>query len=115
MNKKLLALLMGATLALAACGSDEAEEKPANNSGGSSSETVTADAGNEAKLYENKCSSCHGQNLEGGIGPALDKVGSSMSQEEIEEIIISGKGAMPGNVLKGEDATAVATWLAEKK
>ena len=114
MNKKLLALLMGATLTLAACGSDEAEETPANNSG-SSSETATADAGNEAKLYENKCSQCHGQNLEGGIGPALDAVGSSLSQEEIEEIIISGKGAMPGNTLKGEDVTAVAAWLAEKK
>ena len=114
MNKKLLALLMGATLALAACGSDEAEEKPATNNG-SSSETATADAGNETKLYENKCSSCHGQNLEGGLGPALDKVGSSMSQEEIEKIIVSGKGVMPGNTLKGDDVTAVAAWLAEKK
>ena len=114
MKKILLALLMGATLALAACSSDEAEETPANNSG-SSSETTTADAGNEAKLYENKCSSCHGQNLEGGVGPALDAIGSSMSQEEIEEIIKSGKGIMPANTLEGDDATAVAVWLAEKQ
>ena len=114
MNKKLLALLMGITLVLAACGSDEAEETPANNSG-ASSETVAADAGNEAKLYENKCSQCHGNNLEGGFGPELDEIGSSMSQEEIEEIIVSGKGAMPGNTLKGEDVTAVAAWLAEKQ
>lgn len=114
MKKKLLALLVGATLALAACGSDEAEEKPANDSG-SSSETTTADAGDAAKLYENKCSQCHGQNLEGGVGPALDKAGSSMSQADIEEIIKSGVGIMPANTLKGEDATAVAAWLAEKK
>ena len=114
MNKKLLALLMGITLVLAACGSDEAKETPANNSG-SSSDTVTADAGNEAKLYKNKCSQCHGNNLEGGIGPELDEIGSSMYLEEIEEIIVSGKGAMPGNILKGEDVTAVAAWLAEKQ
>ena len=114
MKKMLLALLMGATLALAACGSDEAKETPTNNSS-SSSETTTADAGNEAKLYENKCSSCHGQNLEGGVGPALDTIGSSMSQEEIEAVIESGKGMMPAKALEGEEATAVAAWLAEKK
>ncbi|WP_153125221.1 cytochrome c551 [Peribacillus tepidiphilus] len=111
MKKKLLALLMGTSLVLAACGGgDEAKDKPAE--GGT---TTTADAGDAAKLYENKCSSCHGQNLEGGVGPSLEKVGGKLDQAGIEKIITEGKGAMPAGLLQGEEASKVASWLAEKK
>lgn len=113
MNKKLLALFLGTSLVLAACGGDKADEKPADK--GDTGTTTTADAGEEAKLYENKCSGCHGGNLEGGVGPALDKVGSSLSKEEIEKIINEGKGAMPKGVIPAESSTKMATWLAEKK
>lgn len=111
MNKKLLALLLGTSLVLAACGGDKAEDKPDSDGG----ETQTADAGDEAKLYENKCSSCHGQNLEGQVGPELTKIGSKMSKDEIEKLILDGKGSMPAGLIKGEEASDVATWLAEKK
>ncbi|WP_042350823.1 cytochrome c551 [Bacillus massiliigorillae] len=113
MNKKLLALFLGTSLVLAACGGDKAEEKPAEK--GEAGTTSTADAGEEAKLYDNKCSGCHGGNLEGGVGPALDKVGASKSKEDIEKIINEGKGAMPSGVIPADSATKVAAWLAEKK
>ncbi|MEH6942013.1 cytochrome c551 [Bacillus sp. JJ722] len=112
MNKKLLALFLGTSLVLAACGGDKAEEKPADKGDAG---TTTADAGEEAELYENKCSSCHGGNLEGGVGPALDKVGASLSKEEIEKIINEGKGAMPDGLIPAESSTKMAAWLAEKK
>lgn len=104
MKKKLLALLMGTSLALAACGGggDEA--------GGG--DTAGADP---EKLYNQKCSSCHGGNLEGGVGPKLSDVGSRLSQEEIESVIEKGQGSMPPKLLEGEDASAVAEWLANKK
>ncbi|MBT2685435.1 cytochrome c551 [Bacillus sp. ISL-37] len=104
MKKKLLALLMGTSLALAACGGggDEA--------GGG--DTAGADP---EKLYNQKCSSCHGGNLEGGVGPKLSDVGSRLSQEEIESVIANGQGSMPPKLLEGEDASAVAEWLANKK
>jgi cytochrome c551 len=110
MKKKLLALLMGTSLVLAACGGNEEAEEPKDGT-----ETTTADAGEDAKLFNNKCSSCHGQNLEGGVGPALEKVGSKLSQEDIEKIIQEGKGAMPPGLLEGEEASQVASWLATKK
>ncbi|KKK39461.1 cytochrome C551 [Mesobacillus campisalis] len=108
MNKKLLALLFGASLALAACGGggDEA-------GGGTGSDS--AGAGDPEKLYTQKCSGCHGGDLQGGAGPALANIGSKYSQEEIEGIILNGQGAMPKELLKGEEATAVAEWLAGKK
>lgn len=113
MKKKLLALLMGTSLVLAACGGNEEAEEPKET--GNGSETTTADAGDAAKLFNNKCSSCHGQNLEGGVGPALDKIGANLSPEDIENVIHEGKGAMPPGLLEGAEATQVATWLAEKK
>lgn len=105
MKKKLFALLMGASLALAACG------------GGGEDEAVndTAGAGDPEKIYNQKCSGCHGGELQGGAGPELAHIGSKYSQEDIEGIIENGKGAMPKGLLTGEDASAVAEWLAGKK
>ncbi|MGN1399883.1 MAG: cytochrome c551 [Bacillus sp. (in: firmicutes)] len=110
MNKKLLAVLIGTMLTLAACGGDDTGGKTDNGDA-----VTTADAGREEKLYNNKCASCHGENLEGAFGPALESVGSSMTQEEIEAIIEEGKGGMPPRLLEGDDAANVAAWLAEKK
>jgi len=112
-KKQLLALLMGTTLILSACGGDETDNKASES--GSTSGDATADAGNEVKLYEQKCANCHGQDLSGGIGPDLTAIGSKMSKEEIETLIIDGIGAMPKEQLTGDDASQVAAWLAEKK
>ena len=107
MKKKLFALLIGASLALAACGGGE-------DDAGSGSDT-TAGAGDAETFYNQKCSSCHGGELQGGAGPELAAIGSKYSQEEIEGIIANGQGIMPKELLKGEDASAVAEWLAGKK
>ena len=105
MKKKLLALLMGTSLVLAACGGggDEA---------GGGGDTAGADP---EKLYNQKCSSCHGGDLEGGVGPKLSDAGSRLSKEEMETIILEGQGSMPPKLLEGDDASAVAEWLANKK
>jgi len=105
MGKKILALLMGTSLVLAACGGNEE----------GSETTDTAGAGDAAKLYENKCSACHGGDLVSGSAPDLDKIGSRLSQEDIEKVILEGKGPMPKGLLDENDAAKVAEWLAEKK
>ncbi|MFE8696530.1 cytochrome c551 [Cytobacillus sp. FJAT-53684] len=114
MKKKLLALLLGSSLvlALAACGGgDDAKETDSGTTGGE----TTASAGDAEKLFNQKCSSCHGGNLEGGVGPALDKAGATHSKEDIETIIANGQGAMPAGLLSGDEASQVAEWLAAKK
>ena len=117
MNKKLLALIFGAGLVLAACGGgdDEADkaDKDTTDSGATTTETASVDA---EKIVSAKCISCHGQNLEGqGNFPALNDVGSRLSQDEILTVIENGRGAMPGGIISGDDAQAVAEWLAAKK
>lgn len=111
MNKKLLAAIFGSVLVLGACGGggDDAGKKDEGTTGG---DTASVDA--EA-VVQQKCISCHGGNLEGASGPALDKIGAELSEEEIHDVIIDGQGGMPGGIIKGDDADAVAAWLAEKK
>lgn len=104
MKKKLLALLMGTSMVLAACGGSDGGGKE------------SASGGDPEKMYQQKCSGCHGTDLKGGAGPDLTKVGSALSKDEIKDIIENGKGGgMPKGLYKGDDAEKVAAWLAEKK
>jgi cytochrome c551 len=106
MKKKLLTLLMGTALVmgLAACGGGNTDKG-----------TDTASSNTGAKIFDQKCSGCHGGDLTGGMGPNLTKVGSRYSKDDILGILKNGKGQMPANVVSGDDANQVAEWLAAKK
>ncbi|WP_044736834.1 cytochrome c551 [Geobacillus kaustophilus] len=111
MKWKLAAMFLGVSLALAACGGggDNAGEKNGGSNGGG--DTAAA----AEQIFKQNCASCHGQDLSGGVGPNLQKVGSKYSKDEIKNIIANGRGAMPAGIIKGEDADKVAEWLASKK
>ncbi|WP_033543436.1 cytochrome c551 [Planococcus sp. CAU13] len=115
MKKSLMALLFGTTLILGACGGGETTEEPPENS------PAEAPAGEESsvdaeQIVNQNCISCHGENLEGqGNFPALNDVGSRLSEDEILTVILEGKGAMPAKIIEGEEAEAVAAWLADQK
>jgi cytochrome c551 len=98
---------MGATvvMGLAACG------------GGSSSKSNDTASADPQKIVDQKCSSCHGDQLQGSVGPNLQKIGSKYSKAEILNIIKNGKGGgkMPAGLISGNDADKVAEWLAAKK
>jgi len=73
-------------------------------------------AANPEEIFQQNCASCHGGNLEGGVGPALNQIGSKLSAEEIADIIQNGKGTgMPAGLVTGEEQQMLAEWLAEKK
>lgn len=109
MKKILLGVSITSMLFLAACGGDSTEESAPVDSGDVAS--VDAEA-----VVNQKCISCHGNNLEGqGNFPALNDVGSRLSEQEILSVILEGKGAMPGGIIEGDEAEAVAAWLAEMK
>ncbi|KAA0966761.1 cytochrome c [Sporosarcina sp. ANT_H38] len=112
MKNKFLVILLGAllVLVLGACGGDKTD-KNANGD-----ETTGTTAVDPEKIVQKSCVQCHGGNLEGqGTAPALDKVGGHLSETEIHDVIVNGRGGMPGGIIKGEEASAVAKWLAEKK
>ena len=73
MKGKLLGLLLGTTLIYGCGGNHEV----------SSGDTVSA--GDPEKTYTQKCSQCHGVELEElGPFPDISTVGARLSQEEIE-------------------------------
>jgi len=111
LKKKMMAFIMGTGLAigLAACGGGGDNDKNNNEGGG---ETTAAGA---EQIFAQNCASCHGDNLEGRNGPALDKVGSRLSKDEILDKIEKGGAGMPAKIITGDDADKVATWLSEKK
>ncbi|GER65990.1 cytochrome c-551 [Weizmannia acidilactici] len=107
--KKQLAMAAALLLAigLSACGNGSSSQ------GGGSNNTVSG--GDAEKLVDQKCSACHGNNLEGDVGPNLQHIGSKLSEKQILHVIENGKGDMPAGLLKGSDAKKVAKWLSEKK
>jgi mono/diheme cytochrome c family protein len=119
MKKWLYSLICVAFIGfLTACGGgdDETEQDTTTTEEQAGDEQEqTADAGNGEALFQQSCSSCHGGDLKSGGAPDLDKIGSQYSKDEILNIIENGKGGMPAGLLKGDDAAAVASWLAEKK
>lgn len=110
-NKKLLAAIFASILVLGACGGGNTTKDDGGEN--TSGDVASVDA---EKIVNSKCITCHGGNLEGAGGaPALNDVGSKLSETEIHDVIINGQGGMPGNIIQGDEAEAVAKWLAEKK
>ncbi|SDO45849.1 c-type cytochrome [Alkalicoccus daliensis] len=119
--KKIVAGLFAATMLLAACGDDGGNNEPAdntNNAGGNANEEAAnneesggeVDLANGEELYEGNCASCHGGDLSGGTGPALE----GYSEDEIVSAIQEGPGSMPENLVEGQDAEDVAAWVADQ-
>lgn len=68
-------------------------------------------------LYSRTCAACHGQRLEGVVGPSLVDVGSRYSLAKIERIAQRGKGknkpvSMPAGLATPDEARLLARWLA---
>jgi cytochrome c551 len=117
MKNKFLVILLGAVLmlVLGACGGAKTDKNAnggATTGTGTETETVAVDP---EKVVQTSCISCHGGNLEGKVGPALTHIGATLSEKEIHDIIINGRGGMPAIKVSDAEATAVAKWLSEKK
>jgi cytochrome c550 len=67
------------------------------------------------KHYETTCISCHGQNYEGGVGPALKGVGKRLTKDQIKDRVVNGGGGMPSGLVAEENADAMADYLMKLK
>jgi cytochrome c551 len=118
MNKAYLCLSLLLAVSLSACGKSNTTPSPPAASGTpaatSSGATSTVDA---QAVFKANCVSCHGANLEGMVGPNLQKVGGKYSKDQIVAIITNGRGGMPSfkAKLSNDEINAVAAWLANKK
>jgi mono/diheme cytochrome c family protein len=96
-------------------GEEQSEQQEGQSDGGGDSSGGET-AANGEEVYQSNCASCHGQDLSGAAGPALDTIGSKYSKDEIKQIIADGfPPQMPGGLVQGDDAEAVAQWLSEQQ
>ncbi|WP_077214002.1 cytochrome c550 [Bacillus dakarensis] len=95
-------------------GLGDMEEIAAEQEGGGE-QTDTAAATPEELYQQAGCIGCHGGDYSGGVGPALIGVGDKLSPEEIQDILVNGKGSMPGGLVTAEQAPEMAEWLAGLK
>ncbi|MFC4558838.1 cytochrome c550 [Virgibacillus kekensis] len=110
-------ILLVVVISFAGLGQREAIQEAEKNGGQKQEQGGETAATDPEKIFQNNCASCHGADLSGAAGPALNKIGSEYSKDEILEIIKTGfpESGMPGGLVQGEQADALATWLAEKK
>lgn len=90
-----------------------AEEQATEEEGGGEEaaeggEEAAGDFDPEATAQAN-CISCHGSSYEGGVGPSL--VATELPQEDIENILVNGKGGMPAGLVEEANAAAMAEWV----
>ncbi|MUG74084.1 c-type cytochrome, partial [Paenibacillus validus] len=81
-------------------------------------EPAAADVSAQAQpLYKDNCLACHGDQLQGNVGPSLSKVGGRKSKAQLVEQIREGSSDMPGfkETLSEEEVETLAAWLTVKK
>lgn len=108
----ILSLALVIAGSMAACGQNATEPAPAPETGGGTTTTVDAQA-----VYKQSCLGCHGDQLQGAVGPNLQKVGAEMTPDQIGAVIGNGRGGMPAfkGQLKDDEIAALSDWLAAKK
>jgi len=68
-------------------------------------------------IYKSSCLACHGDQLQGQMGPPLTNVGSAMTADQIHAQILNGGGGMPAfeGTLTDDQIQTLTNWLAAKK
>ena len=93
---------------------DDKAESPATPA--ESKDAATPAAG--AKIYEEKCATCHGDHREGKppTFPALTGIAGRLSSQQIQDQIHQGKGLMPGfPQLAGNELNGLLAYLATEQ
>lgn len=115
----LLALVGIFYLTWAAMDEHHKKHPPGGSNAAAPSGVVEADPNfkpTEVWTKQASCQGCHGGNMEGGMGPNLQKVGAKLDATAIADIIKNGKGAMPPGMIKDDaEIKAVAEYLASLK
>ena len=106
-----LALLVALVLGAAGCGGDDGGSE-GSGGGGGGGQTEQAAAPQEA--FSATCGGCHtleAAGTEGQVGPNLDDLKPDAAA--VKKAIAEGPSVMPENLLQGEQADAVAKYVAD--
>lgn len=110
-----LLMILAAALLAAGCGGGDSGSGDAGSGGDSGAESSGGGGDVDAKsLFTSTCGGCHtlsDAGTSGSVGPNLDDV--APDAETVRTTIDEGQGAMPADLLEGEEADAVAEYVAD--
>jgi cytochrome c550 len=78
----------------------------ASEGGGETTDVADIDG---AAIVQKSCVSCHGGDLTGGMGPALN---TGLDAAHVKEVVMNGQGDMPAVIQDEAEAQAVADYIA---
>lgn len=77
---------------------------------------MTYDKDQAVRSYNQNCAGCHGVDMKGSnYYPSLERVGLTHDKDSILYVIKYGPGAMPANLVTGDEAENLAKWLWTKR
>lgn len=96
------------TLVTSSCSSDKADSK---------TESKTQAPLSGKALFEQNCSACHGEFGDGVIGGAANLRTTKLSEKEINQVILNGKGTMPalGSLFSPKERERIVTYVQQFK
>lgn len=102
---------------LAACGGTENANEDAEKADQNEPKTPEVEMTSSVEeVYNNNCTACHGEDLQGNVGPDISKAGSKYTKDEIKDIALNGIGDMPADLVQDEkDAELIAGYLSGLK
>jgi cytochrome c550 len=110
----IFALGIGLIFFMSLYGLDQKKEIAGQGEDGVTEEAVES-AEFDPDVAVGKCISCHGGDLEGGVGPAL--AGTTLSADELKEIIKNGVPGtmMPGGLIPDDHLDEMADYILSLK
>ncbi|QUG42132.1 c-type cytochrome [Psychrobacillus sp. INOP01] len=105
----IMAFGIGLIFFLSMDGVGNKEEMAATEEHAEGGEDASAGEFDPEALAQGKCIGCHGNSYEGGMGPSL--VGTSLSEDEVKDVLANGKGSMPPGLVPAENIDAMAAWV----
>ncbi len=110
----MLGIVSAVVLAAAGCGGDDEESNGGGGGDGAQGggSAPAEQAVNAQELFTNTCGGCHtleAAGTDGQVGPNLDQL--APSRDQVLNALRAGPGAMPENLLVGEEAQAVADYV----
>lgn len=121
MHKWIMAILLGVAGVMAAYlllfEMPAKEDTGENHDSGFTVPDTAVDAAAAESIYKSNCMGCHGDEYQGGMGPALNQIGATSSKEKIFKKIAGGGGGMPAfeDKLSEEDIINLTNWMSEFK
>ncbi|CAH0347029.1 cytochrome c550 [Bacillus sp. CECT 9360] len=102
---------IGLMFMLAFKGLGDAKDLAKEQEGGGKAATEEKASANPEEIYQQSCITCHGDQYQGGAGPALKGVGERLSLDEVKTTIQNGKGAMPAGLVEEGSLDAMAEFI----